>query len=134
MTAVTIYTDGSCEPNPGRGGWGAVLLYADVAREASGPIVHATNNQAELIAAIEALRLLKRPCAVLVISDSQWLVRCASGQYQRSANSYLWAQLDQVITNGGHTVEWRWVRAHSGNRWNERANALAFRAMRTGAA
>lgn len=124
---VTIYTDGSCEPNPGTAGWGAVLIHhaSGARREACGYIGEGTNNTAELIAAIRALELLKRPCRVRVYSDSQWLVRCATGEYGRHTHHQLWAQLEDLTQQ--HVIEWRWIRGHAKHPENEQAHKLANR-------
>lgn len=125
---VTIYTDGGCEPNPGAGAWAAVLLYGDVVKELSGTLPNATSNIAEMTAVLMALRALKRPCAVTVISDSQLVVNCGSGEWGRKANASLWEQIDHAAAP--HDVTWRWVRGHSGVRWNERCHALVTARLR----
>ena len=130
---VTIYTDGAAMPNPGKAGWAAILLYGTHVRELSGPIAHATNNQAELTAALEGIRAVKKPCRITVISDSQWLVKCGSREWSRNANTELWTLLDGLVAHGGHEVTFQWVRGHNGDQWNERADKLANAALRRAA-
>ena len=136
---VTIYTDGGCEPNPGVGGWGAVLLYGDRQKELSGGAPETTNNRMELTAAIEALSALKRPCRVHLYTDSEyvkkgiteWLAGWKKKNWVRRSgevkNVDLWQRLDAVA--GKHHVEWRWVRGHAGNTYNERCDELAAAAI-----
>ncbi len=138
---VEIYTDGACDPNPGPGGWGAVLLSDLHTKEISGADPVSTNNRMELTAAIEALRLLKRPCEVELYTDSQYLrngitrwVQAWRARGWRKANGQpvenvdLWQEL--VEQAGRHQVAWHWVRGHRGNPLNERADELARRARR----
>jgi ribonuclease HI len=138
--AVVIYADGACKGNPGVGGWGALLQFGEVERELSGGEPSTTNNRMELTAAIEALAALKRPCRVRVYTDSQyvqkgiteWLPgwkrrgwRTADGGAVKNAD--LWRALEAAA--GQHTVEWQWVKGHAGIPGNERADALANRAI-----
>ncbi len=138
---VEIYTDGGCDPNPGPGGWGAVLLYGDHTREISGASAATTNNRMELTAALSALRTLKRPCEVTLYTDSQylrrgiteWLASWQEGGWRTSGgdaveNRDLWCELADEVRR--HRVEWRWVRGHAGNPFNERADVLATEARR----
>jgi ribonuclease HI len=133
---VLIYTDGGCDPNPGPGGWGAVLLSGQHAQELSGGELNTTNNRMELTAAIEALKRLRRPCNVTVVTDStyvrngvtRWLDdwkrrgwRKADGSAVRNAD--LWAELDRQASK--HAIHWRWTRGHAGDSLNERADELA---------
>lgn len=139
---VEIYTDGSCSPNPGPGGWAALLRYKDTERVLTGAEVHTTNNRMELTAAVQALQSLKRPCRVVLYTDSEYLRRGITewmpGWRRRSwrrkggvlANIDLWQALDAALQN--HTVEWRWVRGHTGNVYNERVDRLAKQAMTKG--
>ena len=139
LPKVEIYTDGSCSPNPGPGGWAALLRYQDAERELSGGEAHSTNNRMELTAAVQALQSLKRPCRVVIYTDSEYLRRGITewlpGWRRRSwrrkagslANVDLWQALDAVMQ--GHEVEWRWVRGHAGNACNERVDALAKKAI-----
>ncbi len=132
---VHIYTDGGCEPNPGVGGWGAVLLCNGHRKELSGGEDVSTNNRMELMAAIEALEHLKRPCKVVLYTDSeylrngitQWMPGWKRRNWQRKGgelkNLELWQRLDRAIVR--HEIEWRWVRGHTGVEENERCDELA---------
>lgn len=134
---VEIWTDGSCRPNPGTGGWAAILKGADGREKAiKGAEADTTNNRMELRAAIEGLKALNRPCRVTVIGDSEYVSRgmtawvpnwIASGwrnaKGKRVENRDLWEEL--VAAAGPHTVTWRWTRGHAGDAMNERADALA---------
>jgi Ribonuclease HI len=138
LNHVEIYTDGACKGNPGPGGWGVWLRSGSHEKELFGGEPSTTNNRMELRAVIEALAALKRPCAVTLHLDSQyvrkgiteWLAgwkakgwRTASGQPVKNVD--LWQQLDALVRERGHRIEWRWVRGHSGHPGNERADALA---------
>ena len=138
---VDIWTDGACSGNPGPGGWGAILVYGDVEKELSGAEAMSTNNRMELAAAIEALEALKRPAQVRLHTDSQymrngvtqWLSSWKRNGWKTAdkkpvANVDLWKRLDEAQAR--HKVEWRWVRGHSGDPMNERADALARTAIR----
>jgi ribonuclease HI len=133
---VEIYTDGACKGNPGPGGWGALLVYGNERRELSGGEADTTNNRMELMAVIQALRALKRPCQVRIVTDSQyvkngmtvWIVnwkrrgwKTADGKAVK--NQDLWLQLEQEIAR--HTVQWQWVKGHAGHPGNECADRLA---------
>lgn len=135
-TLVEIWTDGGCKPNPGPGGWAAILKYQGTTRELSGGESETTNNRMELTAAAEALTALKRPCRVILHTDSQYLKdgitrwhtgwvrknwRTASGDPVK--NMDLWRLILEAAKP--HDVEWRWVRGHNGNEMNERADQLA---------
>ncbi len=137
---VEIYTDGACRGNPGPGGWGAVLRYQGREREIYGFEAHTTNNRMELMAAIRALETLKRPCRVILSTDSQylqkgiteWLPNWIRRDWKTSAgkpvkNLDLWQRLLRALER--HRVQWEWVRGHSGHPENERADALANRAI-----
>ena len=125
------YTDGACRGNPGPGGWGVLLLYRGVQRELFGGEARTTNNRMELMAAISALETLKRPCQVVLFSDSQyvikgiteWMPGWKARDWRAVKNDDLWMRLDEARAR--HSVEWRWVRGHSGNPGNEKADALA---------
>lgn len=137
---VEIFTDGACRGNPGPGGWGALLRYRGQEKTLSGTEVRTTNNRMELMAAIQALEALKRPCRVWLTTDSQYLrqgITCWIPNWKqrgwRTANRQpvknidLWQRLDQAAAR--HQVEWLWVRGHRGHPENERADALARRAI-----
>ena len=135
---VEIWTDGGCKPNPGPGGWAAILKYGGVERELSGADPATTNNRMELMAVIQALEALKRPCAVTLYLDSQYVLKgitewlpgwkakgWKTASKQPVKNVELWKRLDDLLQQGGHVVDWRWVRGHNGDPGNERADALA---------
>jgi ribonuclease HI len=137
---VVIHTDGACSGNPGPGGWGAVLHYADKEKELWGGDLQTTNNRMELMAAIQALEALKKPCKVELHTDSQYVMKGISewihGWKRRGwltadkkpvKNDDLWKQLDQARLR--HEVDWRWVKGHAGHEFNERADVLARRGM-----
>jgi ribonuclease HI len=135
--AVTIYTDGGADPNPGAGGWAAILLdpSSGKAMELSGGEPHATNNRMELTAAIRGLESLKRRCKVQLFTDSQylrkgitqWLPGWVARGWRRKdgelQNEDLWRRLHELIKL--HDVRWDWIKGHAGNHWNERADELA---------
>ena len=140
MKNVVIYTDGACIGNPGRGGWGAVLLYDGNRKELSGGHARTTNNRMEILAVIKGLESLPDKCNVTVISDSQyvvnamslgWVKRWASKKWMRNPkepalNPDLWARLLKLCEH--HQVEFQWVRGHAANRENERCDRLAVEA------
>jgi ribonuclease HI len=134
---VTIYTDGACDPNPGPGGWAAILLRPEAGpQELSGAEAQTTNNQMEMRAVLEALRTLPEPHLVKLYTDSEylrqgvteWLPRWQARGWRTAAkqdvkNQELWQALAAELSR--HQVEWRWVKGHAGDRWNERADELA---------
>ena len=137
---VEIWTDGGCKPNPGPGGWAAILRFKGVERELSGAEPATTNNRMELTAAAAALEALKRPCPVVLHTDSEYvrngITRWHTGWVRKNwrnaagdpvKNVDLWQRLDAAI--GRHTVHWHWVRGHSGHDLNERADELAREAI-----
>jgi ribonuclease HI len=138
---VEIWTDGGCRPNPGPGGWAAILKFRDSVRELSGAEPETTNNRMELTAAAEALAALKRPCTVILHTDSEYLkngiTRWHTGWVRKNwrnaagdpvKNMDLWRRILEAAK--AHTIEWRWVRGHSGDVMNERADELATAARR----
>ena len=137
---VEIWTDGGCRPNPGRGGWAAVLRFKGVERELSGAEAATTNNRMELTAAAEALESLKRPCTVVLHTDSQYLkdgiTRWTTGWVRKNwrtasgdpvKNMDLWRRVLDAAKP--HKIDWRWVRGHDGNPMNERVDVLATAAL-----
>ena len=140
MEKVEIYTDGACKGNPGRGGWGAWLRSGENEKELFGGELNTTNNRMELKAVIEALTSLRRPCDVIVHTDSQYVQKGISewihGWKKRGwktaakepvKNVDLWKALDAAQQT--HKIEWRWVRGHAGDVGNERADGLANRGV-----
>ena len=136
--SVVAYTDGACKGNPGPGGWGVLLRAGAAEKELFGGEASTTNNRMELMAVIQALEALKRPCRLTVYLDSEygrkgiteWLRgwkakgwRTASGQPVK--NQELWQRLDALVANSGHRIGWQWVKGHAGDPGNERADALA---------
>jgi len=141
---VEIYTDGGCEPNPGAGGYGVVLVHPKTRRrkEAHGGFRLTTNNRMEIYAAIRGLELLKHPCRVIIFSDSQYVVKAimhgwAAGwrrkdwwrtNTERAINVDLWTRLLWLCEI--HQVEFRWVKGHAGHAENERCDELSSAALR----
>ncbi len=141
MDAVDIFTDGACSGNPGPGGWGAILRFAERVRELSGGEAATTNNRMELMAAIMALEALKRPCRVRLYTDSTYLCKGitewidgwkARGWKTASRkpvkNVELWQRLEAATVP--HDVTWEWVKGHAGHEENERADEIARLALR----
>ena len=137
---VVIYTDGACEPNPGPGGWAALLRFGDREKLLSGNNSDTTNNRMELTAAVQALQALNRPCQIDLFTDSEylrngiteWLPGWKKRGWKRKggalANQDLWQALDATLSE--HDITWHWVRGHAGNRDNQRVDYLARQAMR----
>ncbi len=136
MKQIEVYTDGSCEGNPGPGGWAAILCHGPHAREVSGGEPATTNNRMELQAAIGALVILKEPCLVELYTDSQYVRDGISkwlAAWKRRGwltlekkpvkNGDLWQKLDALAA--GHRVTWKWVKGHAGHTMNERCDQLA---------
>ena len=136
MKALEIYTDGACRGNPGAGGWGVYLLYKNEKKEFYGGKLNTTNNQMELTAAIEGLKVLKEPCKVKLYTDSKyvmdginsWIANWKKNNWKTASkkdvkNKDLWIELDAETCK--HEIEWIWVKGHSGNIGNEKADALA---------
>ncbi len=138
--SVTIYTDGACSGNPGPGGWGAVLLFGEREKEICGGEPASTNNRMELMAAIQALEALTKPCKVELHTDSTYVMKGISEWIHswkvrgwRTAdkkpvkNEDLWRRLDDARLR--HHVDWRWVKGHAGHEMNERADGLARKGL-----
>ena len=140
MKQVEIFTDGACQGNPGPGGWGAILRFQGHEKEISGGCAQTTNNRMELTGVIEALRLLKEPCAVTLYSDSQyvcnalskgWAKKWRQNGWMRNAkepalNPELWEELLRLTEI--HQVTVVWVKGHAGPPENERCDKLAVAA------
>ena len=137
---VVIYTDGACRGNPGPGGWGAILMSGKHVKELKGGEPATTNNRMELMAAIQALEALNKPCTVELHTDSkyvqqgisEWLALWKARGWRTMTkgavkNEDLWRRLDQARLK--HTVDWRWIKGHAGHEWNERADELARQGM-----
>ena len=138
MKQIEIFTDGACKGNPGPGGWGVLLRSVDSERELFGGELGTTNNRMELTAVIEAFGALRRPCAVMLHLDSQYVLKgitewlpgwkakgWKTASRQPVKNVDLWQKLDAAVASGGHRIDWRWVKGHAGHPGNERADALA---------
>ena len=142
---VTIYTDGACRGNPGPGGWGALLIFGEKEKALTGGEPLTTNNRMELMAAIQALEALTRPCRVELHTDSQYVRKGVTewihGWKKRGwltadkkpvKNEDLWRRLDAARER--HTVDWRWVKGHAGHPLNERVDGLANKGLDEGLA
>ena len=140
MNKVTIYTDGACSGNPGKGGWGAILIYAKEKKYMSGSKQLTTNNQMELTATIEALKAILKPSNIALYTDSQyvkngitsWIFNWKKNGWKTAnkkpvANKDLWIELEKYVDF--HSVSWFWVKGHSGDHYNEIADELAVKAM-----
>ena len=140
MNEVEIYTDGACRGNPGPGGWGVWLCAGGHEKEMFGGDVDTTNNRMELTAVIEALRVLKRPCRVVLHTDSQyvqkgiteWIHKWKERGWRTAdkklvKNVDLWMELDKATQC--HDIQWRWVKGHAGHPGNEKADQLANRGV-----
>ena len=135
--SVTIYTDGAARGNPGPGGYGAVLISGKHRKELSGGFDCTTNNRMEILAAVEALEALNRPCEIVLFSDSRYVIDAMSKGWMRSwkangwkrkpnlhlKNADLWKRMDSAAEP--HEVTWKWVKGHAGNPENERCDELA---------
>jgi ribonuclease HI len=135
---VEIHTDGACKGNPGPGGWGVLMKSGHHVRELCGGEPVTTNNRMELMAVIQALGALKRPCNIVLYLDSEyvrkgiteWIHGWKAKGWRTAAkqpvkNVDLWKQLDDAVVTSNHVIEWRWVKGHAGDPGNERADALA---------
>jgi ribonuclease HI len=140
MKTVEIFTDGACRGNPGPGGWGALLRYGNKERTLCGGEHETTNNRMELMAVIKGLSALQRSCEVKVTSDStyvlkgiqEWMPNWKARGWKTASkkpvkNVDLWQQLDQLVEI--HSIDWQWVKGHSGHTENESADQLANRGI-----
>ena len=138
---VEIFTDGACKGNPGPGGWGVLLRCRGVEKTLSGGDRHTTNNRMEMLAVIRGLEVLKRPCKVVITTDSQYVMKGITEwmfQWKKRGwttkertpvkNVELWQRIDEL--SAGHEVQWRWVRGHDGHKDNERVDSLARKAIK----
>lgn len=137
MKKLNIYTDGACSGNPGKGGWGAVLVYNGIEKEISGAEMHTTNNRMELTAVIKALQLLKEPCEVELTTDSKYVCDAVNKGWvygwkkkgwiksdkKPALNVDLWEELLQQLNI--HKVTFIWVKGHNGHPYNEKCDKLA---------
>ncbi len=140
MSEVEIFTDGACRGNPGPGGWGVWMVSGSHEKEMFGGDADTTNNRMELTAVIEALRVLKKPCRVILHTDSQyvqkgiteWIRKWKERGWRTSdkkpvKNVDLWMELDTATQR--HDIRWRWVKGHAGHEGNEKADQLANRGV-----
>ncbi len=137
MKHVDIYTDGACRGNPGRGGWGAILVYGSIEKELSGGERETTNNRMELTAVISALKALREPCHVTLTSDSKYVIDAITKGWAVSWRAKGWRKADKSPALNvdlwetllglleKHTVDFVWVHGHTGHPYNERCDALA---------
>ncbi len=138
---VELYTDGACSGNPGPGGWGALLRYKGTEKELSGAEPETTNNRMELMAAIEGLKAINRPCPVTLYTDSKYVLQGVTewmsawktrgwktADKKPVKNQDLWMALDEQVNR--HQVTWQWVKGHNGHIENERVDELARMAIR----
>ncbi len=133
---IEIYTDGSCDPNPGPGGWAAIILDGKDKRILKGYSSESTNNRMELTAALEALRQVDSSKPVKIYTDSQylqkgvqeWLPNWKARNWKRKggvlANVDLWKEISEEISR--HKITWRWIKGHAGNPYNEQADRIAL--------
>ena len=133
---LKIYTDGACRGNPGVGGWGAILKYENQIKEIKGFSKETTNNIMELTAVIESLKQLNRSCDIIITTDSnyvkngitEWIHNWKKNGWKTAnkklvKNKELWVNLDELVQ--AHTIDWKWIKGHSGHPENERADTLA---------
>ena len=121
ISKLVIYTDGSCLKNPGPGGWCFCVLYDERDWVVSGGEQETTNNRMELMAVIEALEFVQEDC--VINTDSQWVMKCGQSQWKRNKNIDLWDKFDEVSKD--IRIEWNWVKAHNGNKYNEIVDKVA---------
>ena len=134
MNRVIVYTDGSCYPNPGPGGWAAILTMGSRRKQLSGYLPKSTNNQAELVAVLEGIKALQCACEVVVVTDSRLVIGWLSSGWKRKNHqcAVICAAIDQEVLLKGHSVSFKHVKGHSGVLLNEAADVLAGKARREG--
>ena len=133
---IIIYTDGACSGNPGKGGWGAILMFKENQKKICGGNKETTNNRMEIQAVIEALKVIKKPSEIIINTDSKyvmdgitkWIIGWKKNGWRTAdrkavKNSELWQELDIEVCK--HSIEWRWVKGHSGDKYNDIADELA---------
>ena len=120
---LTLYTDGSCSPNPGKGGWGVIALFPDCEIHLNGTDNQTTNNLMELTAVIEGLKYFNHEKEFLIYSDSLYVINCANGLWKRTKNKELWEEYDTVSAN--KKITFVWVKGHNGDHYNELVDKLA---------
>ena len=136
MKKIELHTDGSALGNPGKGGWGFILVFGKHEKEGSGGVKHATNNQMELMAVIKGLEAIKEPCEITLYSDSKyvlngletWMNSWKKNDWKTAArkpvaNKDLWVELDEMRNK--HKIHFKWVKGHNGDEFNERVDRLA---------
>lgn len=123
MATFIVYTDGSCSPNPGRGGWGFIGIFPDCEIHINGGLKYTTNNVMEMTAVIEALKEFSFQKNFLIYSDSMYVINCAQGKWQRKKNQDLWKEYDRYAN--GKNIKFKWVKGHSGDKYNELVDRLA---------
>jgi ribonuclease HI len=123
MSRLTIYTDGSCSPNPGKGGWAFISIFPECEIHINGKDNNTTNNIMELTAVIEALKEFNKIEKFTIYSDSKYVINCAQGKWQRKKNVNLWKQYDMY--SKGKDILFIWVKGHNGNYYNDLVDKLA---------
>jgi len=123
MTSLTVYTDGSCRPNPGRGGWAYVALLPDCEIHESGAEKYTTNNRMELTAVLRVLEDFTTILEFTIYTDSLYVINCATGKWSRSKNEQEWTRYTELAKN--KRIKYLWIKGHSGDRYNELVDKLA---------
>lgn len=126
---LEIYTDGSCQPNPGNGGWGFMIVYDDSTIAYGGYEENTTNNRMEIISVIKAIEVLVESFSsvdkVKIYSDSQYVINTLTKGWQRNKNTDLWSMLDDLISKYKGKILWQWIKGHNYNRFNETVDQIA---------
>ena len=124
-TENILYTDGSCIGNPGPGGWASIIIINDVKTTLSGSDEETTNNKMEITAVIKGLEQFPENSSVKIFTDSEYVINTMTKNWKRNTNLDLWNRLDSLVIN--RTIEWNWVKGHSGNKLNDEADLIANR-------